>query len=165
MNSNPTRSLVRSDEIAKLQRSFSHPWNPKSEMIGTRLSKLTQLSRTGVSLVRLPPRKESFVYHAHHCEEEWAYVLAGRGIAEIDGKEHEVGPGDFMGFATPSVAHQIRNPFDAELVYLMGGESREVEIADFPRHNRRVVRRGSVVEVYPLDAGKPFGPLNDGRAA
>lgn len=158
----PRRSLVRSAEIAKLQRSFSHPWNPKSEMVGTRLGQLTQLSRTGVSLVRIPPGRESFVYHAHHCEEEWAYILSGRGIAEIDGGEHEVGPGDFIGFATPSVAHQLKNPFQTELVYLMGGESREVEIADFPHHNRRVVRRGSVVEVYPLDAGKPFGSLNDG---
>jgi uncharacterized cupin superfamily protein len=159
----PRRWLVRADEIAKQRRSFSHPWNPKSEVVGTRLSQLVQLTRTGVSLVQIPPGKESFVYHAHHCEEEWIYILAGRGIVEIDGQEHEVGSGDFMGFPTPSVPHHLRNPFDAELVYLMGGESRELEIADFPRHNRRMVRRGSVVEVYPLDAGKPFGPLDPAK--
>ena len=43
-------------------------------------------------------------------------------VAEIDGGEHEVGPGDFMGFPTPSLGHHLRNPFDEDLVYLMGGE-------------------------------------------
>jgi uncharacterized cupin superfamily protein len=46
----------------------------------------------------MPPGKESFVYHSHHREEEWIYVLSGRGVAEIDGEEFEVGAGDFMGF-------------------------------------------------------------------
>ena len=77
--------------------------------------------------------KESFVYHAHDQEEEWIYLISGRGIAEIDSEEFEVGAGDFMGFPTPSVAHHMRNPFDEELVYLMGGENLDVEIADFPR--------------------------------
>lgn len=153
---NSRRSLVRASEIAKEEQQFSHPWNPKSEVRGTRLSQLTNLSRVGVSLVRIAPGKESFVYHSHHCEEEWVYILSGRGIAEIDGKEHEIGPGDFMGFSTPSVAHHLRNPFDTELVYLMGGETRDVEIADFPKLNRRMLRRGTIIEIYPLDAGKPF---------
>lgn len=158
----PRRSLVQASEIAKQEQQFSHPWNPNSEIRGTRLSQLTDLSRLGVSLVRIAPGKESFVYHSHYCEEEWVYILSGRGIAEIDGKQHEISPGDFMGFGTPSVAHHLRNPFDTELVYLMGGESRAVEIADFPKLNRRMLRRGKLVEIYPLDAGRPFTVPPDG---
>jgi len=30
--------------------------------------------------------------------------------------------GDFMGFPAPSVGHHLRNPFDADLIYLMGGD-------------------------------------------
>jgi len=89
-------------------------------------------------------------------EEEWIYVLSGRGIAEIDGREHEVGPGDFMGFPTPSVAHHMRNPFDDELVYLMGGENREFEVADYPKLGRRMVRTGDERIIYDLSSGKPF---------
>ncbi len=59
--------------------------------------------------IRLPPGRESYVYHTHEAEEEWLYILSGRGITEIDGAEHEVGPGDFMGFPTPSVAHHLRS--------------------------------------------------------
>ncbi len=125
------RFLVKADEVAEKAGGFSHPWNPNSEIIGTRLSTLVGLSRTGVSLVRIPAGKESFVYHSHQREEEWIYVISGRGVAEIDDEEFEVAAGDFVGFPTPSVAHHLRNPYDENLVYLVGGESLDVEIADF----------------------------------
>ncbi|MEH2226212.1 cupin domain-containing protein [Nostoc sp.] len=44
----------------------------------------------------IPAGKESFVYHSHHCEEEWIYILSGQAIAEIDKEEFEVFPGNFM---------------------------------------------------------------------
>ncbi len=56
--------LVRAPDIRQREESFSHPWNPRSEIHGTRLSRLAGLSRTGVSLARIPPGKESFVYHS-----------------------------------------------------------------------------------------------------
>ncbi len=77
--------------------------------------------------------------------------LSGRGIAEIGDEEVEVGPGDFMGFATPSSAHHLRNPFDVDLVYLMGGEHREVEVADFPRLRKRLIRDGDELQVVAWD--------------
>lgn len=149
--------LVRAEKIANMEETFSHPWNPASEITGTRISKLTGLERTGVSRVRVAPGKESFVYHSHEREEEWIYILSGRGIARIDGEEMEVNAGDFMGFPTPSVAHHLTNPFEVELVYLMGGESKQVEIADFPDLGKRMLRRGSDVEIYDVADAKPFG--------
>lgn len=153
--------LLRASEIAEQESSFSHPWNPNSSITGTQMSRLVGLTRVGVSFAKIPPGKESFVYHAHHREEEWLYIISGRGIAEIDGEEFEVGAGDFMGFPTPSVAHHLRNPYDEELVYLMGGENLDVEIADFPRLGKRMLRRGADVEIYNTSDAKNFGPLND----
>jgi uncharacterized cupin superfamily protein len=92
------RFVVGTKEIEQEQERHAHPWNPNSELHGTRLSSLVGLSRLGVSRVRLPPGNQSFVYHSHHREEEWIYVLSGRGVAEIDGEEFEVGAGDFMSF-------------------------------------------------------------------
>jgi uncharacterized cupin superfamily protein len=152
------RELIRAaDGEAKSER-HSHPWNPRSEMVGVQLGRLAGLERTGVSLARIPPGKESFVYHSHALEEEWLYILAGRGTAEIDGEEHEVGPGDFMGFAAPSVAHHLRNTGEEELVYLMGGEQREAEVATFPGLGRKMVRVGESVEIFEIGDAKPFGP-------
>lgn len=160
--SNRPAPLLRAAAIAEATESQSHPWNPRSEIHGTVMSRMTGMARVAVNLIRVPPGKESFAYHLHHREEEWLYILSGRGVAEIDGAEHEVGPGDFMGFAVPSVAHHLRNPFDEDLVYLMGGELLDHEIADFPRLGRRMVRTADEITSYPLDAGRPFGAENDG---
>ena len=110
--------------------------------------------------MRVPPGKESFVYHSHYREEEWIYVLSGRGVAEIDGEEHELVVGDFVGFPAPQVPHHLRNPSEEEdLVYLVGGEVLDVDVADFPRLGKRMVRRGQDVEVYDVSDIKGFGPL------
>ena len=149
--------LLKAADMAKLQEKGAHPWNPNSELIGVRMGAALGLKRTGVSFVRVPVGKESFVPHAHACEEEWVYVLYGQGVAWIDGAEHEIGPGDFMAFPTPSVAHHLRNSGYEDLVYLMGGEHREVEIADFPTLGRRMVRVGADVTIDDRAAGQPFG--------
>ena len=151
--------LIRAAEAAAKRSSHSHPWNPKSQMTGVQLARLAGLKRTGVSLARIPPGKESFVYHSHEREEEWLYILAGRGTAEIDGADYEVGPGDFMGFAAPSVAHHLRNTGEEELVYLMGGESLDAEVARFPKLGKTMVRVGDKVEIYETGEAKDFGPL------
>lgn len=154
--------LIPASAVKAAESSASHPWNPKSLLQGTHLSNLGGLKRTGVSLVCIPAGHESFAYHAHHREEEWVYILSGQGLAEIDGVEYAVGPGDFMAFPTPSVPHHLRNPHDEDLVYLMGGENREFEIADFPRLGKRMVRLDGEVVIYDLESGTPLGPLQQG---
>jgi len=153
--------LWKSDEIATHGKRFTQRLNPNSEFIGAGLSRLAGMSRAHVSLARLPAGKDSFAYHAHMLEEEWIYILSGRGIAEIDGASHEVGPGDFMGFATPSVAHLLKNPFTEELVYLMGGEDKPLDVLDYPALGKRylLIRCADGTEFYELGAPvKPFGP-------
>lgn len=150
--------LRAADQPKHEEKPFSHPLNPNSSIGGVMLSRLVGMRRCGVSLARVAPGKESFAYHSHQREEEWIYILSGRGVAEIDGQEHEVGPGDFMGFPAPSVAHHLRNPFAEELVYLMGGESLDVEVAEFPRLGKRMVRCGEKIELYDLADAKPFAP-------
>ena len=153
--------LIRAADLAAKTERHSHPWNPKSEMTGVQLGRLAGLERTGISLARIAPGKESFVYHSHQREEEWLYILSGTGTAEIDDGDYPVGPGDFMGFPTPSVAHHLRNTGKEDLVYLMGGERRDTEIADFPKLGKRMLRSGDKVEIYDLADARPFGPLED----
>lgn len=150
--------IVRAREIEEQASPFSHPWNPNSEVHATRLSSQAGLSRLGISWVRVPAGKESFVYHSHYREEEWIYVLSGQGVAEIAGEEHEVGAGDFVGFP-PQTAHHLRNSGEEDLVYLMGGEALDSDIADFPKLGKRMVRSGNDVEIYDTNDAKSFGPL------
>ncbi|MGF1485604.1 MAG: cupin domain-containing protein [Prochloraceae cyanobacterium] len=89
-------------------------------------------------------------------ELRWIYIISGKGIAEIDDREFEVNPGDFMGFPTPSVAHHLRNPYQEDLIYLMGGENLDVEIADFPHLGKRMIRRQNEAQLYNIADGSGF---------
>lgn len=154
--------LIREAEAQSAFTTHSHPWNAKSEISGVQLGRLAGLERTGVSFARIEPGKESFAYHSHEREEEWLYILAGRGTADIDGEEHEVGAGDFIGFPTPSVAHHLRNTGDEPLLYLMGGENRDCDVATFPTLGRRMVKFSGQVEVYDLADERGMKPLGGG---
>src|SRR3546814_13528598 len=53
-----------------------------------------------------------------------------------------VGPGDFMGFTAPSPGHHLVNPYQEDLVYLMGGERSGLEIGRFPRAGKTIIFDG-----------------------
>jgi uncharacterized cupin superfamily protein len=148
--------VIKAAEIAGKQRSFQHPWNANAEISGARLGVRAGLERAAVNLFRVPAGKESFVPHAHRHEEEWLYILSGRAIVIMDNVEHEVGPGDFIGFPTPSVVHHLRNPFAEDVVYLCGGENLPFEVVDYPEHGRIGVRDSGLFTTVPADAPKPF---------
>lgn len=135
--------LVTGENISSMEEvAAGHPLNPKAEAHYRPLSHLVGLERVGFHMVRLAPGKDANEYHTHRVEEEFFYILSGRGVALIDGKEYEIGPGDFMGFTTPSVPHLITNNSEQDLVYLVGGERRPFEFAEYPRLQKFLVRHG-----------------------
>jgi uncharacterized cupin superfamily protein len=152
-------ALIRAAKVETLPEfEFRHPLNPKSEIHLRSLSALVGLQRIGLNLGRVPPGAESFVYHYHHYEEEFVYVISGRGIAEIDDRTFEVGPGDFMLFSAPSVGHHLRNPFETDLIYLMGGENREFEIGEFPRLGKRAIfEKSRAAYIIDVASALPLG--------
>ena len=154
--------LLRADEIAGRRKWFSQRLNPRSRLAGTPRATLAGFTRTGVDVVTLPPGAESFAYHAHTFEEEWLYVLSGRGVALVDGAELELGAGDFLGFPAPSVPHLMCNRSDADLVYLEGGERRGMDVIDYPGIGKRylLLHEGAQgVSFYELGSpSHPFGP-------
>ncbi len=157
----PRTLLVTAADRERLEKAhpepFRHPWNPRSEMRGCMLARQVGLSRVGLSFIRVPPGKESFVFHGHQVEEEFAFVLSGEGVVDIGEETFDLGPGDFVGFPAGTHPHHIRNTGAEELVYLSGGQNEPLEIADFPREGKRMVRMVNEVTVYPTSAGEPFG--------
>lgn len=116
-----------------------HPWNTESDVSLRPLPMAAGLTRTVLTMARVPPGKESFAYHSHERDEEFVFILSGRGRAEIGDQVVDVGPGDFMGFPAPGIAHHLTNPYDEDLVYLMGGERSGFDIGYFPRLGRRLI--------------------------
>jgi uncharacterized cupin superfamily protein len=133
-----------------------HPLNPASDVYLRALGRAAGLQRTALTLARVPPGRESFIYHSHERDEEFLFILSGRGRAEIDGETIEVGPGDFMGFPTPSVAHHLSNPYEVDLIYLMGGEHSSFDIGNFPRVGKRVIFDGERIQMLEEKDLKPM---------
>jgi GST-like protein len=129
--------LLRAAEIDAKEQPYVQRLNPRSRLSGTPLGYFGKLRHGGLSRARIPKGGESFGYHAHVHDDEWIYILSGRGVARIDGAEVELGPGDFVSFPAPQVPHNLANPFDEELVYLMGGDASQGGVVDFPDLNRR----------------------------
>jgi uncharacterized cupin superfamily protein len=140
--------LLTKDVIeASMPGHVRHPFNDKSDVYIKPLSRVVGLERVSLSLARVPPGKESFVFHRHERDEEFIYILSGRGRAEIGDEVFDVGPGDFMGFRAPDgPPHQLINPYEEDLVYLMGGESSGYDIGHFPRLGRHIIFSGGAIQ-------------------
>jgi uncharacterized cupin superfamily protein len=152
-------NLMRQREIAGGLRTFSHPWNARSEMRGVALGAAMGFRRVGVNFIRIAPGKEAYAPHAHAHEEEWVFILEGRGRALAGDQAFDVGPGDFLAYPAPQVVHHLVNAGKSDLVCLMGGEVLPLDVVDFPRHRKRMVWVNGRVTAYDIDAGEnPFAP-------
>ena len=98
------------------------------------------LKNIGVHLITVQPGHCSTEYHFHHYEEECVYVLSGQGTVVIGGESHKVGPGDFMGFTKKSPPHGMTNPHKQELVYLLGGTRKPIDVSEYPRAGKRAYK-------------------------
>lgn len=125
---------------AMAETSFTHPLNANAVRHTRTLGEIAGLGNVGVHLVRVEPGHATTEYHFHRAEEEFLYILSGRGVAEIDGREVAVGPGDFMGFPAGGPAHVMRNEGPDDLVYLMAGEHRTADVVDYPHKKKRLLR-------------------------
>jgi len=156
--------VLRYEEMLGHRRSYTQRLNPGSLVRIAGLSRRAGLSRIGVSMAWLPPGKESFAYHAHRYEEEWVFVVKGKGVAIVEEGELALGPGDFMAFPAPGVPHLLRNDGEEDLVYLMGGENAPLEVIDYPKLGKSYLllseeRKTAFYEL--VDPKYPFGPADE----
>jgi uncharacterized cupin superfamily protein len=141
MTQNTVFHILKAHDIQAMQETVKvHSLNPQAVRNTKSLSDLLGMTHLGIHLVRIEPGKETTEFHFHHQEEEFMYIISGRGVAEIGDEKVEIGPGDFLGFNAPSLPHTMTNPFDEDLVYLMSGERRNFDICDYPRLKKRLFR-------------------------
>ena len=164
-----TAVILRAADIDRSEVALEQRLNPRSRFRDTWLSRLAGLSRVGLSRARIPPGGESFAYHAHHAEEEWVFIVSGRARARIDGREIDLGPGDFAAFPAPQPPHLLGNPFDEDCVYLVGGEpSRPTDVIHYPDLGKTyaLVRGTGPTAFHPLGPAEyPFGAPGAGSPA
>ena len=136
-----TVHLLRRADIEALPESRTqHQFNANAIRLSHSLAAETGMERIGVHLVRIEPGRDSTTHHFHDADEEFIYVLSGRGVARIGDEEFDIAAGDFMGFPAPSPAHSMRNPHDEDLVYLMGGERWSTDVVHYPDIERSMIK-------------------------
>lgn len=151
-------NLLKAADMARLQETFVHPFNPNSEITGVQMGARLGLKRLGVNFIRIAAGKDGYVPHAHQFEEEWVYVLYGIGEALIGEHWVDIGSGDFLAYPAPQVVHHLRNSGAEELVCLVGGEKLAFDVVEYPTIGRRSVRIGEVRTIYDAKAGTALAP-------
>ena len=115
-----------------------HPLNINAVRRTRPLGDLTGLTLLGVHLVRLTPGHDSSEYHRHHNSDEFIYVLKGRGTARVGTETVTVSQGDFLGFPAGGAAHSLSNPYEVDLVYLVGGSRGAEDVVDYPEAGKQL---------------------------
>ena len=132
---------LTADQIACLpERRHIHQFEPNGVRHMRTLGLTAGLNRLGVHLIRLTSGHVSTQQHWHDADEEFIYILSGRGVAWLDAARVPIRAGDFLGFGAPSAAHALENPFAEDLVYLVGGERNAVDLVHYPRIERTLVK-------------------------
>ena len=132
--------LSATDIDTMAERAHRHQFNENAVRMTRTLGTAAGLERIGVHLIRLQPGRDSTQFHYHDSDEEFVYILAGQGSARIGESMFAIGPGDFMGFPTPSPAHSLHNDSTADLVYLVGGERNLADVVHYPAIRRTMIK-------------------------
>lgn len=83
-----------------------------------RLGKATGAQRLGVNYSTLRPGQVSSKFHYHAREEEFILVLSGRAKLRHGAATYELRPGDAISLKPGAPAHQLRNDFEGDCIYL-----------------------------------------------
>ncbi|MGD8339695.1 MAG: cupin domain-containing protein [Gammaproteobacteria bacterium] len=106
------------------------------------------LTRMGVHVRTVAPGFAGTNRHFHTVEEEWAFVLSGRGSLRLGPLTLPVGPGHFAGFPPGPSPHHFLNDGDEDLVFLEGGESRAAEDGCWYPDARLMSQGREIIEPY-----------------
>jgi uncharacterized cupin superfamily protein len=124
--SRPACVVAVADVSAEQRPRFTSPGPGIGAMV-RRLGDATGLTRMGVALREVQPGFAGTNRHFHLVEEEWTYVVSGRGTVRIGPHRLAVTAGDFVGFPPGPRPHHFIAEGDALLVLLEGGERRPQE--------------------------------------
>lgn len=138
-----------------------HPIDPSAVRSVASLGDLTGLTQLGVHLCRVAPHTLTTVLHWHNSDDEWIYVLdAGVGGATLlilppgaDAPvEEPLKTGDFLGFAAGRRDAHACRAGETELVYLVGGTRKEIDVCVYPAEGKKlVVDRTGKADSFFLD--------------
>lgn len=149
--------LVRTSDPEHKWEPGSHPLDHSILKYRLNLGDKCGMTQAGLHLNKIPPNNISSAPHWHSNEDEWFYITkAGEGArivlyedGQAEPREEEVKTGDFFGFSAGNkIGHMFQTGAD-ELVYLVGGSRKDVEVVHYPAHKMKgVIDRSGPGLVY-----------------
>ena len=74
--------LLRAEEIEELSETINvHQFNDEAIRHTRSLGDMVGMNSIGVHLVRVKPGNQSTQFHSHKNDEEFLYILSGKGLA------------------------------------------------------------------------------------
>jgi uncharacterized cupin superfamily protein len=132
-------NIVNVENVDEVFEPIGEHWGGGYKPLTTLLD--AERGRLGVNLTRVPPGRTACPFHTHQRDDEVFYVLSGRGVLRYGDAIDEIGAGDCISCpAGTGTAHQIANPFDADLVYLAIGSNDPHEVCTYPDNGKVMVR-------------------------
>jgi uncharacterized cupin superfamily protein len=112
--------------------SFDKPLTPAMRPMGGKI---------GVNLTRVPPGSTATPFHAHQREDEVFFILSGKGVFRYGDTLREIRAGDCISCpARTGVAHQLANPYEQDLTYIVIGPHDPDEVCFYPDSGKILVR-------------------------
>ena len=137
--------LLRKDEIHVMKGDVkAHFLNENAVCTSKVLGDPTGLTGIGVSIIEIPPGRDSTEPHLHHREDECVYVLSGEGAAQIGNDTVAIAEGDFLGYRKGGLPHGITNTGEKLLRCLVIGQRGDTDLVDYPEKDIRMFRTKGV---------------------
>lgn len=114
------------------------------------------LQNFGVNLTRLRPGAKSALLHRHSRQDEFIYILEGEPVLVTEDGEFALRPGMCAGFPAGSVAHQLVNRSDADVVYLEVGDRTAGDVVTYPHDDLAAVQGADGRWNFTRKDGRPY---------
>ena len=166
MNRQPPQ-IVNVDEVDEEEYQSGSFWHGFDKRLTPAMRPMG--GKVGVNLTRVPPGATASPFHAHRREDEVFFVLSGKGVFRYGDTLQEIRAGDCISCpARTGVAHQLANPYDQDLTYLVIGSHDPDEVCTYPDSGKVMVRSlGKVGYLNKVDLfldGEPAEPVILGMA-
>lgn len=145
-------------EARKGQSNYPEPF---AEQVAGRtkrkLGDVFGLENFGINLTHLEPGSVSALHHSHAVQDEFVFVLEGKPTILVGDDEHQLAPGDCMGFrAGTGIAHQLANRTKEMVVYIEVGDRTPGERVDYPRDDLTVELGSDRSLLFKRKDGTPY---------
>ena len=109
----------------------------------TRLAKSVGITQFGVNLVTLKPGAFSANRHWHEAEDEFVYVLSGSPSLHDENGQHQLSPGDVLGFpaGVPNAHHVVNDSDENAVLLVVGSRMPGQETIHYPDDNFDPIRK------------------------